>query len=610
MTFPRALVAACLTAVVLLPGCRRTAVEEVTFKDEIARPEEPMIREAATVGRHGGRFVLGVTVNPKTFNALMANETSSLDIIRRLNTALVRYDNGAQRFVPELAKSWEVAPDGITWTFHLRKGAAFSDGHPITADDVLFSFEVAYDPVLHPTVQDLLQVGGEPYKVSAPDPYTVVINTIKPNAFLLDVLCHDGLMIVPRHILEPAYKNGTFASAYNVATPPAQIVGGGAFRLQEHVANEKTVLARNPYYFGYDQHNQRLPYLNELVFLVVPDQDAADLKFRSGGLDGLDNIKPENYAWYEENQAKGNFTLHDLGPEFSSRFFWFNLNKVQSPLEGEKPVPGRNVGQPLVDPVKYAWFSNRTFRRAVSMAVDRDAIIRSIFFGEGEKNWMQATRNNKEWHIPDLVHDDYNPAEAKRLLASLGYKDGNGDGVLEDTKGNPISFTLKTNADNVMRVAAANFVKDDLAKVGIRVILTPVDFNTLITNLRSDFQYEAMLLGLQSGVPPSPASGQNLWRSSGETHVWFARQQKPATPEEARIDELMDEILVSQDPAAQKRAWREMQTIASEQAWMIYLPILKIKVPVSNRFGNVQPTIMAHRILWNAEQLYVKRRDS
>jgi peptide/nickel transport system substrate-binding protein len=527
-----------------------------------------------------------------------------------VNAALVRYDNQTQQFVPELARAWEVAPDGVTWTFHLRKGAAFSDGHPITAEDVLFSFQVAYDPVVHPAVQDLLKVGGENFKVSAPDAHTVVINTLKPNAFLLDVLCHDGLPIMPKHVLESAYQAGTFASAYNVGTPVDHIVTGGPFKLVQYVPGEKTVLGRNPHYYGFDQNDQRLPYLNEVVFLIVPDQDTADLKFRSGELDGLDNIKPENYKWYEENGAKGNFTLHDLGPEFSSRFVWFNLNKVQPPVKGDTPVPGRKVGEPFVDAVKYEWFGNATFRRAVSMAIDRDAIIRSIFFGEGEKNWQQSTRNNKEWHVPDLVHYDYNPAEAKRLFASIGFKDGNGDGVLEDSRGNPISFTLKTNADNTMRVAAANFVKDDLAKVGVRVVLTPVDFNTLITNLRSDFQYESMLLGLQSGVPPSPANGQNVWRSSGETHMWFARQQKPATPEEARIDQLMDQILITQDRDAQRRAWREMQTIVSEQSWFIHLPILKIKIPISNRFGNVHPTIMPHRILWNADQLFVKRRDS
>ncbi len=160
------------------------------------------------------------------------------------------------------------------------------------------------------------------------------------------------------------------------------------------------------------------------------------------------------------------------------------------------------------------------FRRAVSMAIDRQAMIPSVFFGEGHKNWAIATPANKIFHSPDLVRDDYNVEESKKLLASLGFKDGNGDGVLEDTRGNPITFTLKTNSDNTLRIALANFVKDDLAKVGINVVLAPADFNTIITNIRADFQYDALLLGLQSGVPPDPAMMQNLYRSSGLTHFW------------------------------------------------------------------------------------------
>ena len=541
---------------------------------------------------------------------MMANETSSTDVTDRIDAFLVRFDNDTQQFVPELAKSWEVAPDGVTWTFNLRKGAAFSDGHPITAEDVLFSFQVAYDDTLHPAIQDLLQSGGEDFKVSAPDPYTVVINTIKPNSMLLDTLCQGSLSIIPKHALEASYKDGTFASAFNVGAPVDKIVGGGPFRILQYVPGEKTVLGRNPHYFGYDQNKQRLPYLQELVFLIVPDQDAADLRFRSGGLDGLDNIKPENYKWYEDNQASGNFTLYDLGPALNSNFFWFNLNKVQPPRSGQKPVAGKRVGDPYVDPVRYAWFNNPIFRRAVSMAIDRDAMIPSIFFGNGEKSWSLASRGNKQWYVPDLVHYDHNPGESKKLLASLGYKDANGDGFLEDGKGNTIGFSIKTNGDNILRVAMANFIKDDLAKVGIRVTLTPIDFNTLITNLRSDYQYETILLGLQSGVPPSPGSGQNFWRSTGETHNWFNRQQKPATPEEARIDQLIDRILETQDLAAQKTAYAEAQAILNEQSWLIWLPILKVKLPVSNRFGNVQPSIMAHRLLWNADRLFVKRRES
>ncbi len=152
----------------------------------------------------------------------------------------------------------------------------------------------------------------------------------------------------------------------------------------------------------------------------------------------------------------------------------------------------------------------------------------------------------------------------------------------------------------------ANFMKDDLAKVGINVVLAPVEFNTLITNLRADFQYDAILLGLQSGVPPDPAMMQNVWRSSGLTHFWNMAQTKPETPEEARIDRLMDEILTVQDLNARKKAYKEVETIVNEQGWFIWLPIANQKMPVSNRFGNIQPSILPHRIIWNADSIYVK----
>jgi peptide/nickel transport system substrate-binding protein len=597
---------ALLVAAVATSGCRRRAAEVAEYNDPHPLPAEPLVVDAPTIGKHGGRFVFAETGNPRTFNGMMANETSSTDITNRnLFTFLVDYDNGTQQFVPMIAKSWQVSPDGLTWTFPLRQGARFSDGHPITAEDVLFSARVALDETLHPAVQDQLKMNGKPFEFSSPDPRTIVVKTAAPLATMLVSI--GALEIFPKHVLEGAYQSGTFASAYNVSTPPDQIVTSGPWRVVQHVAGEKTVLGRNPYWFGLDKANKRLPYLNEVVFLVVPDQDAADLKFRSGELDGLDNVKPENYRWYQDNQKQGTYTLYDLGPEMNSRFFWFNLNKVQQrPLRGEDSPAGKRVGDSYVDPVKYAWFSNPVFRRAVSMAIDREAIIRSVFFGEGTKSWSISSPSNKQWHIPDLIHYDYNVSAAKRLLATIGFKDSNGDGVIEDARGNPVGFQLKTNADNTMRVATANFIKDDLAKVGIKVTLTPIDFNSLITNLRSDLDYEAILLGSQSGVPPDPANAQNLLRSSGLSHYWFVRQQKPATPEEARIDQLVDELVTTMDLAKRKAIWKDIQNIWNEQAWHVWLPILNVKIPVSNRFGNVQPSIMAHRLIWNIDRMYLK----
>jgi len=504
------------------PGCRRRAAEVSEYNDPHPLPEEPLVVDAPTIGRHGGRFVLGSIQNPRTFNAIMANEQSSSDITERTFATLTEYDNVAQKAIPWLAKSWEMAPDGLTWTYHLRKGAMFSDGHPITAEDVLFSFQLVYDKTLHPSAQDLLIMGGKPFEVTSPDPYTVVIKTPSPNAALVE--CAANVRIMPKHVLEESYRKGDFAAAYNVGTPLDKVVTSGPWRISQYVPGEKTVLARNPYFFGVDKKNLRLPYLDEVVFLIVPDLDAADLKFRAGELHGLDDVKPENYNWYKDNQQKGNFTFYDLGPDLNTNHFWFNLNKVQ------KPTPGKKLGDPLVDLVKYSWFNNPTFRRAVSLAIDREAMIPSVFYGEAVKNWAIATPGNKVWHSPDLLRFDYNPGEAKKLLAGMG-----------------------------------NFIKADLAKVGINVITAPVDFNTLITNLRSDFQYEAMLLGLQSGVPPDPSMMQNVWRSTGLTHSWFLTQVKPDTPQEARIDQLMDVILGAHDLGERQKAYKEVETIANDQ---------------------------------------------
>ena len=236
--------------------------------------------------------------------------------------------------------------------------------------------------------------------------------------------------IMPKHVLEPIFKAGNFASAYNVST---------AARADRHAADRgassssrparRRCSSRNPYWFGFDSQQHRLPYLDELVFLVVPDQDTADLKFRSGQIDGLDNVKPENYQWYADNQQQGNYTLYDLGPALNTNFFWFNLNTAQTADNGRK------VGDPYVEPAKYRWFNNPVFRRAVSMAVDREAMIPSIFFGDAVKNWSTATPGSKLWYTPDIVKYDFNLDESKRLLASLGWKDENGDGVLEDAQG-------------------------------------------------------------------------------------------------------------------------------------------------------------------------------
>jgi peptide/nickel transport system substrate-binding protein len=591
--------AALLLVVAGTNGCgHKSDGVETAYHDPHPLPIDTLAMPTAEIGRYGGRFVIAQTADPRTFNPMMSNEQTSNDINDRMYAGLTEYDQATQTIYPLLAKRWDVSADGLTWTWHLRRGARFSDGQPITAADVLFAFEVVYDPTLHPSVQDLLKIHGKPLEVTAPDSYTVVTKSAGPHALMAAAV--GAVRIVPRHRLEAAFRSGTFASAYNVSTPPESIVTSGAWRVRHYVPGEKVVLSRNPYWLGVDSQGRRLPYLDEMIYLIVPDQNTAALKFQAGEIDALDNVKPEDYKSYIDRSQSGNFTLYDLGPSLNSNFFFFNLNRLREAKSG-----GR-VGEPYVGAVKYRWFSDRDFRRAVSMAIDRDAIIRGPFYGEAIKNWSSFTAGSKQWHTPHVTGYDYNPDEAKRVLDRLGWKDGNGDGVREDARGNPLQFTIKTNSDNAVRLAMMNFIRDDLAKIGIRCIATPVEINTLVSNVRQDFQYDAMLLGLTSGVPADPGMSANVYRSSGLTHYWNIKQPRPETAAEAEIDRWFAENLSATDDSTRHRTWEAIAKRMNEECFFIWLPTQKMKVPVRNGFGNVHPTVVPHRILWNIERVFSK----
>ncbi len=569
------------------------------WRDPHPLPADTMQFGHGEVGRHGGRYVVAQTGGPRTLNPMMSNEQSSNDVNNLLWASLVDYDYVSGGLKAGLAKSWEMAPDSLSYTYHLRRGIRFTDGMPITSADVMFSAEVALDEALHPVVRDILQVEGRLFEFSAPDSHTVVVRVPKP--FAMTHWSIASMRVLPRHRMERDYRAGNFASAYNVGTAPESVVTSGPWRLEQYVPGEKTVLARNPFWFRVDAKGKRLPYLDQLVFLIVPDQVTAALKFQAGEVDAVDNVKPEDYKAYEADQKTGDFTLHEVGPSLSTHFLWFNQNTVK------KARPGKRVGDPEVGPVKYAWFRDPVFRRAVSKALDRETMIRGPFFGHAVKNWATTTPGNRWWHSPEFTGDDYDPDEARRLLASIGMTDRDGDGTIEDRSGHPVRFTIKTNAENDVRKALCNLIREDLGKLGIRVSVAPTQFNALTTNLRQDFDYDAILLGLGSGIPPDPSLSANVFRSSGLTHFWNISQPRPETPEEARVDQLTEVVSGSFDDAERHRAYAEIVRIMNGQNWFIWLPTQVIRLPVRNRLGNAEPQLVPHRLLWNSERIFVKR---
>ncbi len=584
-------------------GCGRGG-KGAAYVDHIALPPDTMVTRMREPGAYGGRFVIGETSSPKTFNALLANEEPSNDVCNLLYASLTGTDNTTGEDTPAIAKSWDWSADGRTLVFHIRRGLRFSDGHPLDAYDVRFSYDVAMDDSLPTVGKDGLSyvdpATGAITRFTYDAPDSLTFRLTAPRRYAMMLAAAGTVRIMPRHVLEPLWRAGHFLDAYRVTTPPAQLVTSGAWRLAEYRPDERVVVERNPYWFGVDARGRRLPYLDQVVFPIVRSQNVASLKFLAGELDGLGNVRPEDYRSYEEQAAKGKFTLYDIGPSLNSNFLWFNLNL------GTDAAGGATDGPPAVGRVKYAWFSNPVFRRAVSMAIDRDAIVRGPFRGYGVPNSQLCTPGNRMWHDTTVTAADYDTAGARRLLAGLGWRDRNGDGWLEDGGGHTIEFTIATNSDNNVRKEMLALVCDALGKVGIHAVAQPLDMSTLTVHTRSDHKYDACLLGLGSASPPDPGMYPNFIKSSGLTHYWHTRQPRPSTPAEARLDQLFDQNVYTTDIAVRHRTYREMSQLINDECWVVWMPTQLFRVPVRSRFGNVWPTPVPHRILWNIDCVYVK----
>ena len=246
------------------------------------------------IGPTGGRAVVSLRAEPKTLNPLTAMDAPSREVIGAMQADLIHINRATQLTEPAMAKSWKVSPDGLQYTLVLRKGLRFSDGQPLDADDVVFTMRVYLDESVHATQRDLLIVGGKPIAVRKVDAWTLVFQLAKP--YGAGERLFDGLAILPRHLLEKPYQEGKLGQAGTLATPTNQWAGAGPYRLKEYTPGQKLVLERNPFYWKADAKGNSLPYLDELIFLIVPSADAQVLRFQSGEMDLISRLGAENFS--------------------------------------------------------------------------------------------------------------------------------------------------------------------------------------------------------------------------------------------------------------------------------------------------------------------------
>jgi peptide/nickel transport system substrate-binding protein len=562
------------------PGCLQAA--------SAGASQDLMVTENPP-GRAGGRMVVGLRSEPKTLNPVLAADDTSRDVIRCLAADLIHISRETLKTEPALAKSWTVSHDGKQFTLHLRQGLRFSDGQPLNADDVLFSFHLYLDEKIHSPQRDLLVIGGKPVDVLRVDDYTVRFVLAQPYAAAERIF--DGLAILPRHLLEETYRSGNFAHAWNPSAPPNQFAGLGPFRLKEYVPGQRVVLEKNPYYWKKDRAGNRLPYLDEIVFLFVPSEDAQVVRFEAGDTDVLSRFSAENFVVLEREQAARGYHLYDLGAGFEYNFLFFNLNDLTA------------KGRPEIAK-KQSWFQDARFRQAVSVAIDRESIMRLVYHGRATALWGNVTPGNKLWIDHALPHPAQSLDRSRQLLQSAGFS-LKSDGTLVDAHGSPVEFSILTSSSNAQRSKMATLIQDDLSKLGMNVHVVSLEFRAMVDRLLNTYDYEAAVMGLVTG-DADPTPEMNVWLSSGETHLWHPEQVQPATPWEAEIDQLMQQQMITLDYGKRKQLYDRVQEIIAEILPVICLVSPNILVGARDRVGNFRPAILDPYTLWNIEQLYIR----
>ncbi len=545
---------------------------------------------AAQAPRYGGTLVLAVTSDPKSFNPILAKETSTTAMTGHMFEGLTTMDPFTLKVIPNLAESWGADKDGLVWTFHLRHGLHWSDGEPFTAGDVAFTFnDLIFNDDVPNSARDIFTIEGKPVRVEVVDDTTV--RFILPGRFA-PFLRSLGQEILPRHVLAQAVHDKKFAFTWGIDARPADIIGTGPYMLVDYQPGRRVVFRANPYYWKTAPGGGRLPYIAKIEYTIVPGMDVELLKFLEGSIDAY-TMRGMDYPLLKPREAAKGFTVYDLGPDLGTSFITFNQNP------GQDPVSGR----PYVLPYKRAWFTDIRFRRAVAHAVDKKRIIEIVKNGLGYPQISPESPAAGFFYCGDVMTYTYDLDAARALLGEMGFADKDGDGILEDGAGRKLEFNMYTNADNTERADIAAIIRSDLERAGMKVNLQLVEFNTLVAKLTSTCDWDAVVLGLTGGVDPH--FGQNVWRSSGQLHMWDPRQKTPATAWEKRVDDIFTAAVQEFDEDKRKVLYDEYQKIVAEELPVIYTALGARLTAVRDRFGNLKPSPFGG-VFHNLEEIYIK----
>lgn len=562
------------------------------------------------------RLVVPLDSDIKTFNPVLYNDAYSAIAIGYTLTGLISENQITSEVEPELAEKWEFQQDGKQLIFTLRPNLKWSDGEPLTVDDVLFTYQdILFNEKIPSGSRDVLRVGqsGTLPKVEKLDDRRV--SFLLSESFAPALRTIGGIGILPKHVFAPTLienpnsKKLKFLETWTLNTPVNQLVGSGAYIIQEYRPSERIIYKPNPYYW-----KKGTPNIEKFVMQIVESPDTALLRFRSRELD-MYRLRGEDFQLLKRFEKRDNYKIYNAGPATGQAFIMFNLNKGKNPKTNE----------PFVDPIKSKWFNDVNFRRAVAYALNREAMITNLSRGLAQTQNSPISIPSPYFLPPEkgLKVYDYQPEKSKEILLQAGYKysndgksnDGNSAPQLLDPQNNPVRFTLMAPAGG--RVLLGAQIKSDLEKIGMKIDFNPVDFRIITDKLDNSKQWDATLLGFTGGAEPNSAI--NLWATDGDSHMFNKGPVGDEKPFEGRevadwekkIHSLMIQGAQELDEVKRKAIYAEYQQLVQEQLPLIHLTVPLYLVAVRDRVENVQPSSLAGSTgvsgaLWNVEQLKLK----
>jgi peptide/nickel transport system substrate-binding protein len=543
---------------------------------------KPWRGEDFSPGRLAGTWNSVMGEDPKSFNLLIAEQDSATSsVVSSMYDYLFDYDVVRREWKGRAAEP-EVIVDGQAGTLAVRctlrddlYWSYYNSDRKIkvTSDDVIFWYDgIRGDPAMGSSgyYQQFLTMpgGGEAH---------VDIKKIDERRFefrfpriVADPILACNMSFGPRHIYEPAKRQGGaegVKDVFNVSADPRTIPSMGEWFLVEYTPGQRLVYKRNPDYWKKDSAGLSIPYVEENIVRIIPDENTQLLLFKEGQTETY-SLRPEDLDDLVI-RGGGGYTVFNAEGSLGAAFWTFNQNPKNK------------------DKAQYEWFTTKEFRQAMSCLLNRDRIIAQVYRGLAEPKLYFFPEPNPYYNPAISLQYLYSPERAGQLLSAVGIKRDR-EGVMRDAQNRAIEFDLAIRSESTIYNDIASIIRDELAKMGIKVNIRVLDFQKQVELLFNTFEWDSTLMAL-SGANIFPSQGSNVWPSSGNLHMWYPSQKEPATGWEKRIDYLYNEGCYTIDREKAQAIWDEFQRIMLEECPIISLLRSRSFFALRNRwdFANV-----------------------